>query len=568
MAEDTAPDFRILFESAPGLYLVLRPDLTIIAVSDNYLRATMTERARILGRGLFEVFPDNPDDAAATGVSNLRASLNRVLTNKVPDTMAVQKYDIRRPEAAGGGFEERYWSPINAPVLDEHGEVRYIIHRVEDVTEFVRLREQRAEQSKATDALRLRAERMEDEILLRARQLQLANDQLRTVNDSLARREQELLQATRAKSDFLAMMSHELRTPLNSIIGFSEILSDATFGAINERQKRYLNNVLSSGRHLLGLINDLLDFSKIEAGKLEVTRQPCALRSLAGEAVATLQPVADSRRITLETDSSDASPVPVVVADSVRCRQVLYNFLSNAIKFTPEGGHIRVSVTLTGVGRVRASVIDTGPGIRPEDIARLFKPFSQLEHQTESRLGGTGLGLALTRQLVELMGGTTGVESIVGQGSTFYFELPAEDVVSTRSDAGEAIRVETPLVLVVDDDGPSRELIELCLVNEGCRIEIAATGEGALVMARKHRPAIIVLDVILPGVDGWQVLHELRATPETADIPVLIASVNNDRQKSFDLGAIEHLVKPFERSALLDVLRRRRLLQRPDARLV
>jgi PAS domain S-box-containing protein len=178
------PDFRALFESAPGSYLVLTPELTIVAVSDAYLRATMTQRDEILGRRLFEVFPDNPDDPSATGVASLRASLDRVLQHGAPDTMAVQKYDIRRPESEGGGFEERYWSPVNSPVLGAHGEVTYLIHRVEDVTEFVRLKQAGREQSQITEALRTRAGEMETEIFRRAQQIQEVNTQLRTELDA------------------------------------------------------------------------------------------------------------------------------------------------------------------------------------------------------------------------------------------------------------------------------------------------------------------------------------------------------------------------------------------------
>src|SRR5258705_8228816 len=202
-----SPDFRTLFESAPGLYLVLAPDLTIVAVSDAYLRATMTQRQQILGRGIFDVFPDNPDDPGATGVQNLRASLERVLKDRVPDAMAVQKYDIRKPQ---GGFEERFWSPVNSPVLDSDGRLVYIIHRVEDVTEFVRLKLAGAEQSRLTQELQTRAGKMEAEIFLRASGLQAANSRLRAAND--------------VRTQFFANVSHELRTPLALILGPAEKL--------------------------------------------------------------------------------------------------------------------------------------------------------------------------------------------------------------------------------------------------------------------------------------------------------------------------------------------------------
>jgi len=201
-----APDFQSFFESVPGLYLVLTPDFSIVAVSDAYLRATMTNRDGILGKGVFEVLPDNPDDPGATGVRNLRASLRRVLTEKCPDTMAVQKYDIRRPESEGGGFEERYWSPVNAPVLAPDGEVSYIIHRVEDVTDFVRLKEQESQQIKQTEELRTRTEQMESEILLRVRELQEANQKLKATNQELALSEERFRLLVAGVKDYAIFM--------------------------------------------------------------------------------------------------------------------------------------------------------------------------------------------------------------------------------------------------------------------------------------------------------------------------------------------------------------------------
>jgi signal transduction histidine kinase len=217
-------EFRCLFESAPGCYLVLDPELVIVAVSDAYLRATITRREDILGRGLFEVFPDNPDDPEATGVGNLRTSLDRVLQHRVPDTMAVQQYDIRRPDAEGGGFEVRHWSPLNTPVLGADGELVYIIHRVEDVTEFVRLQERGSEQQQ-------RNARMEAEILQRSKELQEANRKLRAANA--------------AKSEFLSRMSHELRTPLNAILGFAQLLE---LDELTDEQRDSLDHIMSGGR--------------------------------------------------------------------------------------------------------------------------------------------------------------------------------------------------------------------------------------------------------------------------------------------------------------------------------
>ncbi|HXU69706.1 MAG TPA: response regulator [Polyangia bacterium] len=244
----------------------------------------------------------------------------------------------------------------------------------------------------------------------------------------------ELLQANRLKTEFLANMSHELRTPLNSIIGFTEVLIDQRFGELNERQRRYLTNVNQSGRHLLRLINDLLDQSKIEAGRLEVARQRCAARHLTYDAATTVQPLADAKRITLVTDARDAPPLPFVSGDMTRLRQVIYNLLANAIKFTPEGGRVEVRSELCADGvHVRTTVTDSGPGIPPEELPRLFTPFTQLPSTRDLHVTGTGLGLALSKKLVELMGGRIGVESEAGHGARFWVELPIYDAANESS---------------------------------------------------------------------------------------------------------------------------------------
>src|SRR5262249_44165067 len=262
------PDFQALFESAPGLYLVLDPDLTIVAVSDAYLKGTMTRREDIVGRGIFDVFPDNPDDPEATGVSNLSASLDRVRHDSVADTMAVQKYDIRRPDEEGGGFEERFWSPRNIPVLDDRRQLAYIIHRVEDVTDFVRLEERGTEQ--------------EEEIVRRSQELQQLNKRLQA--------------AALAKNEFLSRMSHELRTPLAAIMGFSELL---TLSDLDDRRKEWAAMSLRAGKHLLQLVDEVLDISRIEAGELSMSLEPVPLAPLMDEAIELMGPMASGRGVTI-----------------------------------------------------------------------------------------------------------------------------------------------------------------------------------------------------------------------------------------------------------------------------
>src|SRR6267143_2386728 len=333
----TPPDFRALFQSAPVLYLVLAPDLAILAVTDAYLHATMTRREDILGRGLFDVFPDNPNDPSATGVRNLHTSLQRVLQDKTSDAMAVQKYDIRKPESEGGGFEERYWSPVNSPVLGPGGKVLYIIHRVEDVTEFIRLKQQGLAQEKTTEELRTHAGQMEAEVYQRAAEVQEANRRLGATNQELLRAKEEAERGSRFKDQFLSTMSHELRTPLNAVLGFSDLLIDESYGPLNDRQRRYVEHIHTGGKHLLTLISDILDLSKIEAGRMELTMESLPLEAAFAEVLSVMQPLSDKNSQALV---SKVEPGLSVRADATRFRQILMNLSGNAIKFTPEGGRI------------------------------------------------------------------------------------------------------------------------------------------------------------------------------------------------------------------------------------
>lgn len=422
------PDFRVLFESAPGLYLILTPDLNIVAVSDAYLRATMTVREEILGRHLFDVFPDNPGDPEATGERNLRASLQRVNESKQPDVMAVQKYDIRRPASEGGTFEERYWSPVNAPVLDANGDLEYILHRVEDVTDFIRLKQEGTKQSEISNALKRRTEEMESEIYLRAQQLAETNRQLRDAQHALAAsnqqlhiRNEEIERANRLKSEFLASMSHELRTPLNAIIGFSDLLAEQVTGPLTDKQLRFVGHVQKGARHLLELIDDILDLSRIEAGRLQLRPADFSASDATAEVLATIQPVALAKQIHLqnhfETDLT-------VHADRIRFKQILYNLLSNAIKFTPPGGLVRIEASAAG-GWLNLAVADTGIGIPREEHESIFDAFRQVGTTTKGVKEGTGLGLAITKKLVEEHGGRIAVESEPNKGTRVSFSVPA-----------------------------------------------------------------------------------------------------------------------------------------------
>ena len=534
-------DFRSLFESAPGCYLVLDPELVIVAVSDAYLHATMTRREDILGRGLFEVFPDNPDDPDATGVGNLRASLDRVRRGRVSDTMAVQKYDIRRPEAEGGGFEIRYWSPLNTPVLRADGDLAYIIHRVEDVTEFVRLQERGTEQQQ-------RNARMEAEILQRSKELQAANRQLRA--------------ADAAKSEFLSRMSHELRTPLNAILGFGQLLQ---LDELSDQQHDSLDHILSGARHLLALINEVLDIAAIEAGGLQVSLEPVAVAEVAAEAVMLMRPLADQHGIVLV--SPDQPCADHVLGDRQRLKQILLNLLSNAVKYNRVGGSVELACDRVAGGRLRITVADTGPGIPPDALDRLFVPFERLERD-QGAVEGTGLGLPLSQRLAGAMGGTLELTTTVDHGSTFWVELPLTESLADRVELheGRAALVHAQAnpawpaltVLCIEDNASNLELVEQVL-NRLPHVTLipAMRPQLGLDLAAEHHPDLVLLDLHLPDMPGQEVLRRLRANPSTADVPVVVLSADarpSQIERMLDQGARAFLTKPLDVKELLALL--------------
>jgi PAS domain S-box-containing protein len=932
--ETATPDFKNLFESAPGLYLVLTPDLKIIAVSDAYLRATMTRREQILGKGIFEVFPDNPNDPSATGVHNVRTSLEQVLQNGVADPMAIQKYDIRRPQAEGGRFEERYWSPFNMPVFGPEKNVAYVIHRVEDVTEFVRLKQQRIDQQSHAEELRARATQMESEARLRATEIQETTRRLAAANresanlaierarareeldsffnlsldllciagtdgffkrlnptwqtrlgysieellakpfidfvhpddrqstiqevgtlstglntisfenryrckdgsyrclswnaapfverqliyaigrdvtefkqteqalrlseeryrllfesnphsvwvydleslaiidvnaaailtygysreefltlnikdlcpieavpaflDKVARvrdvleyhgisthrrkdgtkveveitsnpiiygrrnarlvvstditerknaeealhrseerfrlmvdnvvdyailmldtagcvtswnpgaqrikgyRAEEILgkhfshfyprsdveagkpqrelevaakegriidegwrvrkdgstfwanvvitalrdnqghlrgyakltrdmtqselareamsqakeaaeQSNRFKDQFLSTMSHELRTPLNAVLGFSDLLNDECYGALNDRQHRYVNHIQTGGKHLLRLINDILDLSRIEAGRLELAIENVAVNTCMSEARDCLRPLSDKKSQTvLVKPSANLS----VRADATRLKQILMNLLGNAVKFTPDGGKIEVAAHQIG-DVVRMEVRDTGPGIPLEEQQRIFKAFQRLQQSKTTE--GTGLGLAITKRLVELQGGNLGIDSQPGKGSCFYFTLPFVPTFIPKEVRPRELNSpagESPRILVVENDSVAAHLIQSHLNSAGYDAILCADPQRALELAAEMQPSAITLDVIMKPVGGWEILTNLKSDPRTSMIPIIIVSIVDQPGTGALLGADEYIVKPIDKRTLLSAVER------------
>jgi signal transduction histidine kinase/DNA-binding response OmpR family regulator len=385
--------------------------------------------------------------------------------------------------------------------------------------------------------------------------------QLAAANQELDLRNREVERATRLKSKFLASMSHELRTPLNAIVGFSDLLAEQTAGALNDKQKRFVNHIKQGSGHLLQLINDILDLSKIEAGQLELRSERFQINDALPEVLSTIRPLAMAKQITVQ-DTLEADLA--VYADRVRFKQILYNLLSNAVKFTPKNGRISLECVERG-DFISISVTDTGIGIRAEDQGIVFEEFRQVEGGKDATLEGTGLGLAITKRLVEQQGGKISLTSELGKGSRFTFTLPAgakpRTIATPAASAATAQRrapageVRKPLVLVVDDEVAARELLASYLDSE-YRTVSAESGGEAVKKAQQLRPDAITLDVMMPGGSGFETLIALRNNPETANIPIIIVSIVDQKQVGFALGAADYLIKPIRKPVLLETVRK------------
>ena len=406
--------------------------------------------------------------------------------------------------------------------------------------------------------------------------------ELKSIEQALQQKNVELQDASRMKSEFLANMSHELRTPLNAIIGFSEVLGDGLLGDLTDKQRGFIGDIFSSGKHLLSLINDILDLSKVEAGKMILDLEPVQISGLIANSMSIIREKAASRRVQLVTEIPQ--DLPSVRADARKVKQIVYNLLSNAVKFANEGGEVKISVSRvsrTEVGRVGAklnarsfpltpsafseflqiSVTDLGMGIPAAGLERLFKPFSQIDSGLARKFEGTGLGLAMVKLLVDLHGGAVAVESTEGEGSCFFVWLPLrnlEDVpvasAKTPTTPQAALIEGARIALVVEDDLKSADLIRLQLEAEGFTVVHAATAEHALSLAAEHQLSLITLDIMLPDMDGWEFLSRIKQIPALAKIPVVIISIVADPSKGFALGAAAVMQKPISRQELYESL--------------
>jgi PAS domain S-box-containing protein len=387
-------------------------------------------------------------------------------------------------------------------------------------------------------------------------QLQRNADDLATTNKDLKLRNRAVERGDRLKSEFLASMSHELRTPLNAIIGFSDLLAEQTAGVLSSKQQRFIGHIQQGARHLLTLINDILDLSKVESGRLELHCENLAVATAVAEVLSILQPLAMAKRIQAE---STIGPDVTAWADPVRFHQILYNLLGNAVKFTPEGGRVWVEAA-EREGRLVVSVGDTGLGIPMEEQEAIFDAFHQVGVTTKGIKEGTGLGLAITKRLVEEHGGRIWVESEPGKGARLSFTVspggPLEAPQKEDGRAEPAAPQNHRRILIVDEEPDARELLVSWLEPEGYELAIAMSSQEVVAKAAELRPDAITLSVLGPGRGGWDTLYELKRSPSTALIPVIVVSVVDEPKIGLALGAAEYLVKPVHKEMLLKAVRR------------
>lgn len=536
-------------ESGNGIMVVSQP---IVENGETVGTVVMRAENRILARFIDYL-------AIAVGVTLIAMAIayllmrrfGRVLTSPIiaitevaRDVVATRDYSRRAPRIGDDEAAELADS-FNAMLTEIEGRTR----ELED-SHNATLRTATERSHAQQEVMRLN-EQLEQRVDERTLQLALANAELANANE-------EARSANQAKSAFLSSMSHELRTPLNAILGFAQILTSNTLPSTLEQKKEFANHILKSGRHLLTLINEILDLAKVESGTITLSMEPVALADILLECRTMIEPIAATRKVRVLFPDVDGA---VVMADRTRLKQVMLNLLSNAVKYNRDEGAVVLTCDQTTPSRMRLSIQDTGNGLNPEQVASLFQPFNRLGQESGTQ-EGTGIGLVVTKRLVELMGGEIGVTSSPGVGSVFWIELastaPRTSSLAERAAPGGSGATSsastsdtTPRLLLYVEDNPAnlRLVEEIVAFRRDLRLLSAHDGHLGLQLARAHRPDIILMDLNLPGMSGFEVLRQLGADPETADIPVIALTANampRDIERGMAAGFHRYLTKPID----------------------
>jgi len=505
-----------LFEHPIDIMLVLDIDGMICDANGTAARQLGYTHAELVEMDIVELHPERR-------LSEIRAHTDQLLsTGSIDSEIPVQRSDGTIFPAWLTGF-----------ILDSADGQRRIFCIMRDMSDIKR----------AEEALESERKLLADRVRSRTAELSAANA--------------ELGRAARLKDEFLAGMSHELRTPLNAILGVSEALKEGIYGDVTERQLDSISRIEKGGHHLLELINDVLDVAKIGAGELQLDRADTLVRSVCATSVELVQAMVESKGLRIEVDIDPK--VETIYADERRLKQMLVNLLSNAVKFTEEG-----TVSLRVRGDTTSNVAtfeveDTGIGISESEMDSLFKPFIQLSSGRTRKHSGSGLGLSIVYHLSEMHGGGVTLKSEVGRGSRFSITLPWNQTNSSQDPALEpaldaAKSDHLDRALVVEDSPEAAEQLNRYLSEKGIETVVCGDGETALLTAEEEIPDVIILDLRLPLISGWDVLERLKVSPRTANIPVIIASVDDERKRGFAMGASEYLVKPISRARMNDAL--------------
>ncbi len=485
--------------------------------------------------------------------------------NLIPDLARFfDFFNLRSPDGGPTTLEAFHYLPDNFPHLTDD----FIATQRQKLAQLSReelledLQIKNEELRTSTEEL-LKAKRLAEEatsaLQSQVHELDQARRAMLNILEDLEEAKQGALEATKAKSNFLANMSHELRTPMNAILGYSEMLMEEAEDQGQEDFIPDLQKIHTAGKHLLGLINEILDLSKIEAGKMDLFLESFDVAGMIDDVASTLQPLVEKNANTLQVHS--APDLGTMHADLTKVRQSLFNLLSNASKFT-QNGTITLDaapVPRDGARWIAFRVADTGIGMTPEQIDKLFQPFVQADTSTSRKYGGTGLGMTITQHFTRMMGGEISVASEPGAGTTFTVLFPAEVEIKPvapvpQPEAAEPKFTGLHTVLVIEDDPGARDLLTRFLTKEGYHVETAAGGDAGLRLARELHPDIITLDVMMPGMDGWAVLSALKADSELADIPVVMLTIVDNKNLGYALGAADYLTKPIQRDRLLAIL--------------